>query len=57
MCFGHSELSSVHNWLIDNMLSVHFDKTDATLFSSKYRLNRCLEFRVILNNVVVSTTA
>ena len=52
-----SELSSVNNWLIDNMLSLHFGKTEAILFGSKYRLNRCLEFSVILNNVVVSAKA
>jgi len=50
-----SELSSVNNWLIGNMLSLHFDKTEAILFGSKYKLNRCSKFRVILNNIEVST--
>ena len=52
-----AELASVNNWLIDNMLSLHLGKTEATLFGSKYRLNRCSECKVTLNKVVVSTKA
>ena len=34
-----SELESIWEWLIDNMLSLHFGKTESIVFGSKRRLH------------------
>ena len=50
-----SELEYVSNWLIDNKLSLHLDKTQSILFGTKRRLSTGVKLNVICNGNVIES--
>lgn len=50
-----NELHNVSQWLIDNRLSLHLDKTEAILFGSKVKLSKTSELRIKVGKEMITT--
>ena len=44
-----SEVGSLHEWLVDNRLSLHFGKTESILFGSKRKLKKHDRLQIVCN--------
>ena len=49
------ELSAVHEWLVENKLSLHLGKTERILFASKRRLHTYDKLNVICYSTPISS--
>ncbi len=49
------QLQSVSEWLVDNMLSLHWEKTESILYGSKHKLKSSTDLNVTCNGTSISS--